>query len=217
MPDPRVLTWHQEPGSAPAQTTAILQVVLMEPIVLDPTKLVGVSPISRALRECASRMLLLCSMLALPLSAAANRYPCTGMVEQVTTPPGGVVNVTLAFSSGRMEWQDLCSVAVEANGVAPASCRAMLAALLTAQASGRRVTMWFDHPSQSCSATPWTSIREKGWYWGPAVVPLIGNGIRGNSVCGGVLLGLEQRKNRAITCSLGDCRIETTSRLSCLS
>ena len=104
-----------------------------------------------------------------PIHAAG--YACYGVVDHVAVPPSGTINATFTFDNGQMAWQDICNVSTEVNGVSPAACRAILATLITARAGGQRVMMWFDESvSTGCSHAPWSNIKLKGWYWGPALI-----------------------------------------------
>ncbi|HET7868350.1 MAG TPA: hypothetical protein VFL86_28395 [Burkholderiaceae bacterium] len=109
---------------------------------------------------------------ASPVASLA-AYTCTGKVTQLTTDPGGVINLTLVGDGVSLSWQVICTVSETYEGVSPAACKAILVTLKEAQVSRRPVTFWFD-PSYSgppkCSDAdhpPWTSLRRSGWYWGP--------------------------------------------------
>lgn len=98
-------------------------------------------------------------------------YGCIGKVSQVTVGPGGDVNASFVFTTGAMEWQTVCSIDSSVGSVPTASCKGILALLMTARSSGQNVQMWFDNTGGSCSAAPWQSLRTSGWYWGPSLQP----------------------------------------------
>ena len=107
-----------------------------------------------------------------PMAALA-AYTCTGKVKQLTTGPGGDVNLTLVGDGVSLTWQGICSVSDANEGVSPSSCKAILMTLKEAQVSQRSVVFWFDYsytgPPKCTDADhpPWTSLRSSGWYWGP--------------------------------------------------
>lgn len=109
-----------------------------------------------------------------PLAALA-AYTCTGKVRQLTTDPGGAVNLTLIGDGVSLSWQVICTVSETYEGIAPAACKAILMTLKEAQVTQRSVTFWFDPsyagPSKCTDADhpQWTSLRSSGWYWGPTV------------------------------------------------
>ena len=111
-------------------------------------------------------------VLANPLAALA-AYTCTGKVKQLTTDPGGSVNLTLVGDGVSLSWQSICSVSDTSEGISPGACKAILMTLKEAQVSQRPVTFWFDYsytgPPKCTDADhpPWTSLRASGWYWGP--------------------------------------------------
>ena len=106
-------------------------------------------------------------------SAALAAYTCTGKVNQLTTDPGGGVNLTLVGDGVSLSWQVICSVSDTSDGIPPAACKAILMTLKEAQVTRRPVTFWFDYsysgPPKCTDADhpPWTSLRNSGWYWGP--------------------------------------------------
>jgi len=112
--------------------------------------------------------------LANPLASLA-AYTCTGKVKQLTTDPGGSVNLTLLGDGVSLRWQGICSVSDTSEGVSPGACKAILMTLKEAQISQRPIMFWFDYsytgPPKCSDADhpPWTSLRSSGWYWGPTV------------------------------------------------
>jgi hypothetical protein len=113
---------------------------------------------------------LLCATLSYPGPAWAATYSCTGKVDQVATSPAGEVNASFSFQTGGMAWQRICNTDAVINGVPLPACKAVLATLMMARQSQQNVTMWFDNSTGgNCNATPWRSISEMGWYWGPSL------------------------------------------------
>lgn len=92
-------------------------------------------------------------------------YTCGGYVEGVSIDPKhGAVFVE---KLGVLEWQKLCLVTVEHNGISPESCKLIYSTLLTAQIAKKSVTLWFND-GKDCSSVshpPWSSL--SGWYFGP--------------------------------------------------
>ncbi|MGX9773216.1 hypothetical protein ACWYXN_06865 [Janthinobacterium aestuarii] len=82
--------------------------------------------------------------------ASAN-YTCSGPVKGVAINGlGGVV----AESIGKVQWAFLCNVETATNGISPATCKVMYATLITAQTSGRNVTLWVTDNSTVCPDLP---------------------------------------------------------------
>jgi hypothetical protein len=98
-------------------------------------------------------------------TALAVDYSCDGPVNGVTVGPGGTVS---AESAGGQNWGYFCQLGVTANGFSPDACKGVLALLLSAQASGKSVRIWF-RDSGNCSTY-------RGWawldtiYWGPSML-----------------------------------------------
>lgn len=133
-------------------------------------------PVRSRLCRCAASSLIRAASLMLacvtPLGSIAAPYSCIGKVDQVTVDPGGNVNASFIFTTGTMAWQSICSIDSSINSVTTASCKGILAVLMTARSSGQGVEMWFDNGSGgNCNAPPWQSIRTAGWYWGPSLRP----------------------------------------------
>lgn len=98
------------------------------------------------------------------LSAQAQAtYTCSGAVKGVSVEPTS--GDVLARSIGTaMSWPRFCSLRQDRNGITPAGCKAVYASLLTAQASGRSVTVWVNGPSASCEAlSSWHFV--EGFYF----------------------------------------------------
>jgi hypothetical protein len=102
------------------------------------------------------------AVLASP--AALADYSCGGPVNGVTVSGAGVVS---AESAGGTHWTYFCQLGATTNGVDPEACKGILAVLLTAQASGKSVNLWFND-SLNCSADrSWAWLAH--WYWGPSI------------------------------------------------
>ena len=98
-------------------------------------------------------------------SSAHATYTCAGPVSGVQISPGGVLS---ASSYAGLSWVHLCSVEAATNGVSADTCKAIYSMLLTAQATGKSVRLWFnDDPNTCASHGPWTWLT--GWYWGPTL------------------------------------------------
>ena len=125
----------------------------------------------RSRRHAGAALIAVCA-LANPLVAHA-AYTCAGKVKQLTTSPGGEVNLTLVGDGVSLRWQGICSVSDTSEGITPGACKAILMTLKEAQVSQRPVTFSFDYsytgPPKCSDADhpPWTNLRSSGWYWGP--------------------------------------------------
>lgn len=92
-------------------------------------------------------------------------YFCIGPLDDVNVSPSGVVVVT-SRASGLLAVY-LCQIGNTTNGVGPDQCKAILSALLAANATGQSVEWAFDD-SLTCSTHPsWSWLT--GWYFGPDV------------------------------------------------
>ncbi len=109
------------------------------------------------------------AVLAWHPAAISQRFACNGLVDNITLPRGSVVNASFVFENGQMLWQDICSVSSDHRGITASTCRALYATLLAAHLNNRTITMWFEHPSLSCSKEAWGDLSDLGWYWGPAL------------------------------------------------
>lgn len=100
---------------------------------------------------------------------SAEAYACTGTVTQLALPPNGVLNVSFGFQpSAAMNYQDLCSMNEDWQGIKPSTCKAIMAQLMLAYQTQRSVTMYFNTATPgNCSKQAWTPIHLYGWYWGP--------------------------------------------------
>jgi hypothetical protein len=105
-------------------------------------------------------------LLSLVASAGAHAtYSCTGPVTGVTVSPQGYVT---AESLAGISWGYYCHLSNVYYGVSPEACRGILALLLSAEAQGKSVEIWFED-NLSCSTRP-SWAWQAGWYWGPRIV-----------------------------------------------
>lgn len=104
---------------------------------------------------------------ALALSGAlqAQAYVCQGVVKGASLEAGGDVIVQSVGTA--LTWPRFCNVNRTANGLEPAACKGMYATLLTAQLTGRPVTVWIHgdaNDTNRCSTlTPWQYVQ--GFYF----------------------------------------------------
>ena len=96
----------------------------------------------------------------------AQAYTCSGPVTGLTTSPVGLV---VAESMGGVSWAYVCQLGTNYNGVTPEACKAIHATLLTAQLTGKQVTLWFTDGGNCASHQAWTPLQ--GWYFGPQLMP----------------------------------------------
>lgn len=104
------------------------------------------------------------SIVLTAMSAQAQAtYTCSGPVKGVSVEPtsGDVLAESIGAS---MSWPRFCSLRQDSNGITTAGCKAVYASLLTAQSSGRSVTVWVNGPSTSCAAlSSWQFV--EGFYF----------------------------------------------------
>lgn len=94
-------------------------------------------------------------------SAAVAAGSCSGPAYGVAIEVNGDV---LVESIGTVHWPRLCNVRTPMNGVTIEACKMMYASLLTAQASGKSVTMWISDTTTTCTTlTPWRFVN--GFYF----------------------------------------------------
>jgi hypothetical protein len=99
-------------------------------------------------------------------SAFANaNYSCIGPVTGVTVGPSGVVS---GANIGGISWGYFCSVSTPENGASVDACRAILALLMSAEAQGKSVEIWFSDGLTCATRPSWTW--QTGWYFGPRIV-----------------------------------------------
>jgi hypothetical protein len=118
--------------------------------------------------------LVACLALSATHSAHAAVSACAYKVTKVSHHPAGWIYASFASPSGPMllDYVQLCNVDGATGGISTATCKGMLATLLTAKASQSTVMMWFDQPTAfSCTATvAWANLAQStGWYFGPSM------------------------------------------------
>lgn len=94
-------------------------------------------------------------------------YTCTGPVVGLTINPlNGVVQPQQVAG---LQWPTMCSVETVANGVSTETCKNIYAMLLSAQATGKDVMLWFNDGGDCSSAShpAWQPLQ--GWYFGPQI------------------------------------------------
>ena len=96
-----------------------------------------------------SRRIVLVAWLAFA-SAQAPAYVCQGVVKGVSVDTSGDVLVQSVGMS--MIWPRFCSVVQAANGVAPGACKVLYTQFLTAQTTGRAVTVWIHGDANDTNA-----------------------------------------------------------------
>jgi hypothetical protein len=111
------------------------------------------------------KRLWLLMVAALSQPAPATAYVCQGVVKGLSVESGGDVLVQSVGTS--MSWPRLCNVSRDANGSTPATCKAFYATLLTAQTTGRSVTVWIhgdaSDTNRCASLAPWQYV--EGFYF----------------------------------------------------
>lgn len=105
------------------------------------------------------------TVLLLSASNAWGSYACAGYVTGVTIGPTGVVAAE-RIPGGI--WVYVCQIGATYNGVGPEQCKAIYTLLLTAQTTGKQVTMWFEDGLNCTTHPAWAPLT--GWYFGPMLV-----------------------------------------------
>jgi hypothetical protein len=117
------------------------------------------------IRRRLTRTLLLIASLLVAGPAAAN-YFCQGTIDSVEVSPSGAVEAYSAAAG--LNYVTLCAIGATANGVSSDTCKAILAVLLAAHASGAQV-QWAFSDSLTCTTHPaWAWLT--GWYYGPNIM-----------------------------------------------
>jgi hypothetical protein len=97
-------------------------------------------------------------------------YSCTGPVDSVSVSPG--TGIVILSMTGSLNAVYLCNVDTtwsSANGtVTPTQCKAFLSILLSAQASGRSVSLAFNDALTCTTHDAWAALT--GWYYGPVLL-----------------------------------------------
>jgi len=111
--------------------------------------------------------LLACLSFSTPAWAT---YSCIGTVDAVSVSPG--TGIVVLYVSGGLNAVYLCNVdtnSSSANGtVTPAECKAFLAILMSAQASGRSIQLTFNDSLTCTTHDAWAWLT--GWYYGPVLL-----------------------------------------------
>jgi hypothetical protein len=115
------------------------------------------------------RWLRLCSAILISTGLAAPcawaNYACQGTVDWVAL--NGNILVVNSTQAG-INAGYVCAISGTANGVDADTCKAILAMLLTAHATGQTV-QWAFNDALTCTTHPqWTWLT--GWYTGPYVM-----------------------------------------------
>lgn len=119
---------------------------------------------SIAIRKILAVALLISSVIA-PHIAQAAVYSCSGAVTGVALNPSGLVTVYSADAGLNAAY--ICQIGSTYNGVGPDACKAILAVLVSAKATGIHAEWTFDD-GLSCTTHPaWGDL--KGWYYGPVL------------------------------------------------
>jgi hypothetical protein len=98
-------------------------------------------------------------------TALAIDYSCDGPVNGVTVGPGGHVS---AASAGGQQWGYFCQLGTTTNGVSPDTCKGILAVLLSAQASGKSIRIWYRDDNNCSTNRGWNYLSTM--YWGPSML-----------------------------------------------
>lgn len=111
---------------------------------------------SKVLKAIATTSIFVLAMLGSPV--ARSTAVCTGGVSNVSFDAGG----TLHANIGPLPWARLCSVHSVHNGVQTAACKQFAGQLMTAQLTGRTVTIFFTGRN-TCTNPEWTDL--PGFYF----------------------------------------------------
>ena len=101
-------------------------------------------------------------------SSAQASYICSGAVSGVAVNPFN--GQLMAERVAGISWPILCNLNGVDRNITPESCKAMMTLLLSAQMSGKTVTLWFNDEDEggSCSSHQgWQPLT--GWYFGPKI------------------------------------------------
>lgn len=112
----------------------------------------SIEPTGRIPQRVRSRLAQWALGLLLLTSASAHANPiwCTGTISHLWVDSGGIVQV---LSSWRQDHTAICSITNTWNAIPADLCRSWYALLLTARASGQRITTMYFHNS-TCSTLP---------------------------------------------------------------
>jgi len=102
-------------------------------------------------------------ILMIATGSANAIYTCSGPVTGVAIEPA--TGDLIPETAGGLSWPRMCSVSVDKNGISTESCKVIYSTLLTAQTTGKNVTLWFND-SGNCSSSShpeWQLLH--GWYF----------------------------------------------------
>ena len=106
---------------------------------------------------------LVCGLLS--ATGAYANYFCGGPVTQVALSPSGALTV-YAPAAG-LNFAYICSIDTAFNSVSIEVCKAMLATLLQAQATGATITFAYNDALTCATHPAWMWLT--GWYYGPQI------------------------------------------------
>ncbi|MBM7128792.1 hypothetical protein [Dyella mobilis] len=97
-------------------------------------------------------------------SAVAAGYNCLGTVNDVAVLPDGSLAIGEFYDASTPDyWLYLCNVNVAANGgngaISTTICKSWQATLLTAQATGKKINIWFSD-TLSCGTHPQYTVAD---------------------------------------------------------
>jgi hypothetical protein len=96
-----------------------------------------------------------CLVSLIFLSAQAHAvYSCTGPVGGVSIDGSG--SIVVAQLAG-IHWQVVCNVNVAQNNFEPNACKAIYTHLITAQTTGKTITIHFNDSGSCASHADWTT------------------------------------------------------------
>lgn len=111
------------------------------------------------LARCVKRAIAGASVLISIVSTSAHAsYTCTGTVSNIAVAGSGRVSIVSTAIYGGSQGRDVCNLYTDFQGVSSATCKGWLAVLLTAQMSGRTVSIQYADSTYSCTTHPaWDS------------------------------------------------------------
>ena len=123
-----------------------------------------------------ARCVLFVLVLLITQTAGAVASSCTYMVSKVTLyPSGGVLYATFSQvgGAGKLDYAEICSmdITLGSPAMSPATCKTMLAMLLTAKTTATPVVLWFNQPTAFDCTTVTSPFQflPSGWYFGPSL------------------------------------------------
>ena len=120
--------------------------------------------------------LILVATIAIASQASAG-YSCATTVNALGVSKEGYVHANFA-ELNNSQGVNVCNLASAFNGVGIEACQGIFDVLLSAQLSGKSVSVWFDASNTAgtnCSSQQsWMSLGNDlgadGWYYGPTLV-----------------------------------------------